>query len=120
MPSLKAETIKMQARTKEFALRIVRLVRVLPKNNEGQVIGRQLLRAGTSVAANYRATCRARSHAEFISKMSVVLEEADESAFWLELLSDAGTVPASKLMLLRDEADQLVRIFASSLSTARR
>ena len=62
----------------------------LPKNVEGQVLGRQLLRAGTSVAANYRATCRARSHAEFISKMSVVLEEVDESSFWLELLADAG------------------------------
>ena len=90
MASLKPETIQMQQRTKDFALRIVRLFRVLPKNVEGQVLGRQLLRAGTSVAANYRATCRARSHAEFISKMSVVLEEVDESSFWLELLADAG------------------------------
>ena len=97
-----------------------KLVRALPKNVEGQVIGRQLLRAATSVAANYRATCRARTHAEFVSKMSVVLEEADESSFWLELLADAGTVAPAKLLVLRDEADQLVRIFASSISTARR
>ena len=76
---------EMRLRTKQFAIRIVHLFRALPKTEEGRVVGRQLLRSGTSVAANYRAVCRARSKREFISKIGVVVEEADESAFWLEL-----------------------------------
>ena len=76
---------QLKARTKQFAIRIVRVFKGLPKNDEARIIGKQLLRAGTSVAANYRAVCRSRSKAEFISKMSVVVEEADETAFWLEL-----------------------------------
>src|SRR5579863_3098135 len=81
---------ELKARTKAFAIRIVRLYRLLPRSTDAQVLGKQLLRCGTSVGANYRAACRSRSKAEFISKMSVVLEEADESAFWLELLVETG------------------------------
>jgi len=81
----KAEAMKL--RTKQFAIRIVGVVRSLPRTREGDVIGKQLLRCGTAVAANCRAVCRSRSHAEFISKMSVVVEEADETVFWMELLA---------------------------------
>ena len=77
---------KMKKRTKEFAIEIIKLCRILPKNQETKLIGNQLFRAGTSVAANYRAACRARSRADFISKMGIVEEEADESLFWLELI----------------------------------
>jgi len=80
-------------RTKQFALRIVRLFRALPKSDEARVLGRQLLRSGTSVGANYRAVCRARTRAEFVAKLGIVLEEADETCFWLELLADALIVP---------------------------
>jgi len=83
---------QMRARTKQFAIRVVRLFRALPKTREAMVMGNQLLRSGTSVAANYRAACRARSKAEFISKMGTVVEEADETVFWLELLIETGTV----------------------------
>ena len=82
----------LRARTKQFAIRIAKLFKRLPKTEEARIIGKQVLRAGTSVAANYRAACRARSHAEFISKMGTVVEEADETVFWLELLVDVGTV----------------------------
>jgi four helix bundle protein len=85
----KADAMKL--RTKQFAIRIVSVVRSLPRTREGDVLGKQLLRCGTAVAANYRAVCRSRSPAEFISKMNVVVEEADETVFWLELLSDTGS-----------------------------
>jgi four helix bundle protein len=88
----------MKLRTKQFAIRIASMVRSLPRTREGDVIGRQLLRCGTAVAANYRAVCRSRSKAEFISKINVVVEEADESVFWLELLADTGVVSAEKLV----------------------
>lgn len=84
------------------------------------MVGKQLLRAATSVAANYRAVCRARSRAEFSAKMGIVLEEADETLFWLELLADAGIVKKDRLSLLMEEAEELVRIFHSSIQTARR
>jgi len=109
---------ELKSRSKKFALRVVRLVRVLPKSLEAQVIGKQLLRSGTSVGANYRAVCRARSNAEFVSKLGVVLEEADEATFWLELLEEAGIFPATKLEELKHEAEELVRIFAASRITA--
>jgi four helix bundle protein len=112
-----AEALKL--RTKQFAIRIVGLVRSLPRTREGDVIGKQLLRCGTAVAANYRAVCRARSKAEFISKISIVVEEADETVFWLELLSDTAVVPAEKLSLLLTEANELLAICAASLSTAK-
>lgn len=113
----KAEAMKL--RTKQFAIRVVGVVRSLPRTRESDVIGKQLLRCGTAVAANYRAVCRARSHAEFISKMSIVVEEADETVFWLELLGDTGVVPADKLSLLLKEANELLAICAASLSTAK-
>ena len=114
----KAELFKQ--RTKAFALRIIRLVRSVPKTEEGRVIGQQLLRSGTSIAANYRAACRARSRAEFLSKISTVVEEADETVFWLELLADAGIVASSRLRDLKSEAEELVAIFNASRVTARR
>jgi four helix bundle protein len=112
-----AETMKL--RTKQFAIRIVGVARTLPRTREGDVIGKQLLRSGTAVAANYRAVCRARSHAEFISKISIVVEEADETVFWLELLADTEIIPAQKLSLLMKEANELLAICAASLRTAK-
>ena len=109
----------MKERTKQFAIRIVAVTQSLPRSREGDVVGKQLLRSGTAVAANYRAVCRARSKAEFISKMSIVVEEADETVFWLELLGDTGMVPAGKLALLVKEANELLAICAASLRTAK-
>ena len=88
---------QLKARTKQFAIQVIKLVRVLPRNEESRVIGRQLLRSATSVAANYRAVCRSRSKAEFISKIGIVVEEADESVFWLELLVDTGLIEQDRL-----------------------
>jgi len=110
---------QLRNRTKHFALRVVRLFQALPKTDEGRVIGRQLLRSGTSVGANYRAVCRARSKKEFISKVSIVVEEADETVFWFELLVEAGVVSKLKLASLLPEANELLAIFAASLRTAR-
>lgn len=83
-------------------------------------MGVQLLRCGTAVAANYRAVCRSRSRAEFLAKLGIVIEEADESAFWLEMIADAGLVPESRLVNLKSEADQLAKILNASRTTARR
>ena len=110
---------QLRARTKQFAIRIVRVFKSLPKNDEARIIGKQLLRAGTSVAANYRAVCRSRSKAEFISRMSVVVEEADETAFWLELLIETSIIPEVRLRDLLSEANELLAIFAASVWTAR-
>lgn len=110
---------ELKVRTKSFAIRIVRLFRSLPYSAKAQTMGRQLLRSGTSVAANYRAVCRSRSKAEFVSKMSIVLEEADESVFWLELLRDTGVVTAEKTQDLLGEANQLCAIFGASLRTSK-
>ncbi len=111
---------ELRQRTKQFAMRAIRLFRALPKSEEARVIGRQLLRAATSVAANYRAVCRARSRADFTAKMGIVLEETDESLFWLELLGDAGIVEKARLASIMEEAEELIRIFNSSIQTARR
>jgi four helix bundle protein len=111
---------ELKARTKSFAIRIVGLYRSLPHSTDAQVLGKQLLRSGTSVAANYRAACRSRSKAEFISKMSVVLEEADESAFWLELLAETGTLAADRTQGLLKETNELVAIFGASIRTAKK
>lgn len=105
-------------RTKKFAIRIVKLFRSLPRTEEARVLGKQVLRSGTSVAANYRAVCRARSKAEFIAKVGTVVEEADETVFWLELLADTGIVGESRLGGLLDEARQLVAIFVAPRRTA--
>ena len=110
---------ELKARTKHFALRILKLVSALPNNVQGRAVGGQLVRCGTSVASNYRAACRGRSKAEFIAKLGIVEEEADESAFWLELIIE-GTLLKSKLLQpLLDEANEITRIVASSRVTAK-
>lgn len=101
---------QLKLRTKAFALRIIRLYQSLPKNTESQIIGKQLLRSATSVAANYRAACRSRSNAEFFSKITIVVEEADESLFWLELLVEAGIVKAELLVELCRENEEIIKI----------
>src|SRR5215213_3350350 len=98
---------EMKRRTRAFALRIVRLVESLPPSRTADVIGKQLLRCGTSVGANYRASCRAKSPADFIAKMGIVEEEADESVYWLELLVDGGFVTAERVADLIEEGNQL-------------
>ena len=108
----------MKARTKDFALRVIKLVRALPKSVEGRVMANQLLRSGTSVAANYRAACRGRSRAEFAAKIGTVLEEADESLLWLELILEAGLLSPARCRLLLEEADELVAIFAATRKSA--
>jgi four helix bundle protein len=111
---------ELKNRTKQFAIRIVKLFRLLPRTEEARVIGRQLLRSGTSVAANYRAVCRARSRAEFIAKIGVVVEEADETVLWLELLVDLDIVAPKRMTGLLAEANELLAIFAASQYTARK
>jgi len=108
----------LKKRTKSFALRILKLVAALPDTVQGRTVSGQLVRAGTSVGANYRAVCRARSKAEFIAKVGTVLEEADESAFWLELAIEGDLLRADSVQPLLDEANELVRIMASSRITA--
>jgi four helix bundle protein len=110
----------LKERTKQFALRVIRVIRSLPPGMEGKTIGHQLLRSGMSVAANYRAACRARSRPEFLAKLAIVIEEADESEFWLEMLADAGLIPQAKLKDLRSEANQLLAIFNASRTTAKK
>jgi four helix bundle protein len=117
---LDQRTEQMRARTKEFAIRVVHLFRSLPPAPEAQIIGKQLLRSGTAVGANYRAACRARSRAEFISKIGIVTEEADESCFWIELLSDLGIMKKARLADLAREAQELTAIFSASRQTAKR
>ena len=107
-------------RTKQFALRIFKLVGALPRTIHGKAVAAQLIRIGTSVAANYRAACRARSKPEFIAKLGVVEEEADESAFWLELIIETDLLNAAKVRPLLTEAGQIVAIMASSKKTASR
>jgi four helix bundle protein len=116
---MSTEAAELKDRTKRYAIRIVKLYRSLPKTDEARVIGRQLLRSGTSVAANYRAVCRARSKAEFIAKIGVVVEEADETVFWMELLVETGIVLKTRLDDLLVEANELLAIFAASQRTAR-
>ena len=112
-------TEELKLRTKQFALRVIKLVEVLPKNKIGDVLGKQLLRSATSVAANYRAACRARSKADFISKIAIVEEEADESLFWLELITESGLISAERLKDLTKEADELTAIFTATGKTAK-
>jgi four helix bundle protein len=109
---------EMIARTKQFALRIMKLVGALPKTVQGRAIASQLMRSGTSVAANYRATCRARSKAEFIAKLGTVEEEADETAFWLELIIEGDLLAAAQIQPLLNEAIEIVAITAASKKTA--
>ena len=110
---------ELQMRTKAFALRVIKLVDTLPRCTGGQVIGRQLLRSATSVGANYRAACRAQSHAEFAAKLSVVVEEADESLYWLELLQESNLIKPVRLTDVLKEANELVAISVAARKTAK-
>ncbi|HEY5983924.1 MAG TPA: four helix bundle protein [Anaerolineales bacterium] len=110
---------ELKARTKRFALDIIGLVEGLPARTTARTIGNQLLRAGMSVGANYRAACRGRSKADFIAKLGIAFEEADESLYWMELLMEAGITGADRLVALRKEANELVSIFHASIKTAR-
>jgi four helix bundle protein len=110
---------ELKQRTKLFAIRIVKLFSSLPHTPDAQTLGKQVLRSGTSVAANYRAVCRARSKAEFISKMGIVLEEADETVFWLELLNETDVLRPERTMDLLKEPNQLLAIFGASLRTSK-
>ncbi len=109
---------ELKLRTKGFALRIIKLVDALPKTTVARCIGSQIVRSGTAVAANYRASCRARSRAEFVAKIGTVEEESDETALWIELLIESGTFRAENLKLLLQEARELTAIMASSRKTA--
>ena len=110
----------LKQRTKKFALLIIKLVEALPRGRTADVIGRQLLRSGTSVGANYRSACRAKSTADFISKMGTVEEETDESLYWMELLIEAEIVESVKLESLMNEADEILAMTVASINTARR
>jgi len=120
MPNFHHMKTDLKQRTKAFALRILKLIDALPNSRKGRIISDQLGRAGTAVGANYRASCRARSRAEFIAKIGVVEEEADESAYWLELVMEDGLLSASKIQPLHTEATELTAIMASSRLTATR
>ncbi|MBC8393574.1 MAG: four helix bundle protein [Deltaproteobacteria bacterium] len=111
---------QMKKRTKEFAKEIIKLCRKLPDNREGRLIGNQIFRSGTSIAANYRAACRARSKADFISKLSIVEEEADETLFWLELIDEMKILDNSLLDPLMKENDEIVAIIVASIKTSRK
>jgi four helix bundle protein len=109
---------ELQERTKRFALRVLKLVDALPRTAAGRAISSQLIRSATSVGANYRSACRARSRLEFAAKLGIALEEAGESLYWLELIHEAGLLPESKLSLLLSEADELTAILASGRKSA--
>ena len=110
---------ELKERTKRFALRVMKLVDSLPKAVSGKAIADQLVRAGTSVGANYRAACRGRSRAEFASKLGIVSEEADECCFWLELIMDGELLPRAQVEPLSQEANELTAILAASMRTVR-
>lgn len=105
---------EFKIRTKAFAVRCIYLFRKLPKTTDAQLIGKQLFRSATSVAANYRAACIARSKAEFYAKLSITLEEADESLFWLEILSETEIVPEEKLNSLKQEAQEIINVLSKA------
>src|SRR5215831_1941094 len=111
---------QLKQRTKTFALRIIRMTQALPRTREADVIGRQVLRSATSVAANYRAAGRGRSKAEFTAKLGIVIEETEETVLWLELLSESGIMKPSRLRDLHGEANELLAIFAASWRTLKR
>jgi len=110
----------MQDRTKQFSLRVLKLVSALPENTQGRAIANQLVRSGMSVGANYRSACRARSRADFINKLGIVEEEADECAFWIELIIESGSLPKKSVQPLLNEANDLVSIIVASKKTTRR
>ena len=108
---------ELQQRTKKFSLQIIHFFQALPKSPEAQILGKQLLRSATSVTANYRAACRARSKAEFIAKLSIVVEEADETLLWLEMLSESGITKVDES--LKKEAEELLFIMSASRKSAK-
>jgi four helix bundle protein len=110
---------ELRARIRAFSLRVVKLVQTLPKNMVADLFGKQVLRSAISVGANYRAACRSQSGAMFFSKLSIVVEEADETVYWLELIRDAGLVEAKLLVDVIDEAEQILKIMAASRKTAK-
>ncbi len=110
----------MKNRTKEFAKKVIELCRELPNNREGILIGNQLFKSGTSIAANYRAACRGRSKAEFVSKLGIVLEEGDETLFWLELIDEMEIHDGSLVGYLMQECDEITAIMVTSIKTAKR
>ena len=111
--------VDLKLRTKKFAVRVIRMTETLPRNRVADVVGRQVLRSGTSVGANYRAACRAKSRADFVSKMGTVEEECDESLFWMEILVDNNLVKESRLRSLRQEGTEILSIIVTSAKTAR-
>lgn len=111
---------QMKKRTKDFAKGVIQLCRELPDNREGRLIGNQLFRSGTSVAANYRATCRAKSKSDFIAKLSIVEEEADETLFWMELLCEMNILRSTLLENLLREGTEILAIIVSSIKTSRK
>ncbi len=111
---------EMKQRTKTYALRVIRVVQALPRDDVARELGNQLLRAGTSVGANYRAVCRGKSLADFINKLKIVEEECDESLYWMELLVEGGLVPAPRLAPLQQEGSEILAIVVASLRTARK
>jgi four helix bundle protein len=110
----------LKNRTKRYALRMIKLYQGLPKSGEAQVLGKQILRSGTSVGAQYREACRAKSPADFISKMERSLQELDETGYWLELLAESGIVTANQLADLQKENNELTAIFVASFITAKK
>jgi len=110
---------ELKERTKKFALAIIRLASSIPRNPEADIIRHQMVRSGTSVGANYRAACRARSRPEFVSKIGIVEEEADETAYWLELLTESGLAKPAQTAGLLKEAHELIAIFSASRRTAK-
>ncbi len=120
MFDVKGPTAVLQQRTKDFALRVLNLIEQLPNDTGGRVLANQIARSATSVGANYRAACRARSRAEFASKLGTVAEEADESLYWLELIRDGNFVPGKRIASLVSEADELTAIFTSGRRSASR
>ena len=117
---MKEKPEDMAKRTTSFALRVIKMVESLPKSYTADVLGRQVLRSATSVGANYRAARRARSRKEFCSKLGIVEEEADECAYWFELIVKSGLLPESKLGALRKEIDEIIAIIVSSIVTAKK
>ncbi|MBI4166449.1 MAG: four helix bundle protein [Acidobacteria bacterium] len=118
--TMNTEKPDLKIRTKEFALRVIRLYTALPKTTEGQVVGKQLLRSGTSVGANYREATRARSLAEFISKIETALQELEETSYWLELLDEVKATEHVVIPNLRREAEELIAILVASVKTVKK
>jgi four helix bundle protein len=111
--------LMMQKRTKTYAIRVVRMFRCLPRSDEARIFGKQVLRSSSSAAANYRAACRAKSRPDFVSKVNTAAEEADETLFWLEMLEEAEIVRPQRLLGLKTEGEEILRILSSSLQTAK-